>query len=105
MTSAANDANTGSGKGGGDKLPLMTCVGWGAGTLAVAALFNSVNVLLLRYLVDYVGIGAALAGSLMALSKLYDALIDPIGGSFSDRSESRPGTPRPFDRKRSGWGK
>src|SRR3546814_15050826 len=89
MTSAANDANTGSGKGGGDKLPLMTCVGWGAGTLAVAALFNSVNVLLLRYLVDYVGIGAALAGSLLALSKLYDALIEPIVGSFRDRSKSR----------------
>src|SRR3546814_15966501 len=74
----------------------MTCVGWGAGTLAVAALFNSVNVLLLRYLVDYVGIGAALAGSLMALSKLYDALIDPIVGSFSDRSKSRHGRRRPF---------
>src|SRR3546814_13806888 len=74
----------------------MTCVGWGAGTLAVAALFNSVNVLLLRYLVDYVGIGAALAGSLMALSKLYDALIDPIVGSFSDRSTSRHGRRRPF---------
>ncbi len=96
MMSAADEANRGAGKGGDDKLPLMTCVGWGAGTLAVAALFNSVNVLLLRYLVDYVGIGAALAGSLMALSKLYDALIDPIVGSFSDRSKSRHGRRRPF---------
>lgn len=97
MTSAADDANKGPVQAGAGKpLPLMTCVGWGAGTLAVAALFNSVNVLLLRYLVDYVGIGAALAGSLMALSKLYDALIDPIIGSFSDRSKSRHGRRRPF---------
>src|SRR3546814_16385606 len=91
MTSAANDANTGSGKGGGDKLPLMTCVGWGAGTLAVAALFTSVNVLLLPYLVDYVGIGAALAGSLMALSKRYDALIDPIVGRSEERRVGKRG--------------
>src|SRR3546814_20337216 len=32
----------------------------------------------------------------MALSKLYDALIDPIVGSFSDRSKSRHGRRRPF---------
>src|SRR3546814_3749443 len=32
----------------------------------------------------------------MALSKLYDALIDPIVGLFSDRSKSRHGRRRPF---------
>jgi GPH family glycoside/pentoside/hexuronide:cation symporter len=78
------------------QLPLLACVGWGAGTLAVAALFNSVNVLLLRYLVDYVGIGAALAGSLIAFSKIYDAMIDPMVGAASDRSRSRHGRRRPF---------
>jgi GPH family glycoside/pentoside/hexuronide:cation symporter len=62
----------------------------------VAALFNSVNVLLLRYLVDYVGIGAAVAGSLIAFSKIYDAMIDPIVGAASDRSRSRHGRRRPF---------
>ncbi|MCE7796263.1 glycoside-pentoside-hexuronide (GPH):cation symporter [Sphingobium sufflavum] len=82
--------------GKGVRLPLLACIGWGAGTLAVAALFNSVNVLLLRYLVDHVGIGAALAGSLIALSKLYDAVIDPFVGAASDRSRSRHGRRRPF---------
>jgi GPH family glycoside/pentoside/hexuronide:cation symporter len=79
-----------------ERLPLSVCVGWGMGTLAVAALFNSVNVLLLRYLVDYVGIGAALAGSLIGLSKLYDAIIDPAVGIASDRTRSRIGRRRPF---------
>lgn len=78
------------------KLPLATCVGWGVGTLAVAALFNSVNVLLLRYLVDYVGLGAAIAGSILALSKLFDAIIDPLVGAMSDRTRSRHGRRRPF---------
>lgn len=78
------------------RLPLLVCLGWGAGTLAVASLFNAVNVLLLRYLVDFVGLGAAFAGSLIALSKLYDAIIDPLVGALSDRSKSRAGRRRPF---------
>lgn len=79
-----------------DRLPLSACVGWGVGTLAVAALFNAVNVLLLQYLVDFVGIGATLAGSMIGLSKLYDAIIDPAVGAASDRSRSRWGRRRPF---------
>jgi GPH family glycoside/pentoside/hexuronide:cation symporter len=93
VTSAAADAKTSEPY---KPLPLSISVGWGVGTLAVAALFNSVNVLLLRYLVDYVGIGAALAGSMMALSKLYDAIIDPVIGAASDRSRSKHGRRRPF---------
>ncbi len=79
-----------------DVLPLRTCVSWGLGTLTVAALFNSVNVLLLRYIVDYAGLGAVLAGSLIGLSKLYDAVIDPAVGSWSDRTRSSMGRRRPF---------
>ncbi|MDV3456103.1 glycoside-pentoside-hexuronide (GPH):cation symporter [Sphingomonas sp. HF-S4] len=85
-----------TGQGGAKPLSLKACIGWGMGTLAVAALFNSVNVLLLRYLVDHVGIGAALAGTLVAGSKLYDAVIDPIVGSASDRTRSKHGRRRPF---------
>jgi glycoside/pentoside/hexuronide:cation symporter, GPH family len=79
-----------------ERLSLLICVGWGSGTLAVAALFNVVNVLLLRYLVDFVGIGAVLAGSLIGLSKIYDALIDPLVGVASDRTRSRLGRRRPY---------
>ncbi len=79
-----------------DVLPLRTCMAWGLGTVTVAVLFNSVNVLLLRYLVDYVGISATLAGSLIGLSKLYDAIIDPAVGSVSDRTRSSMGRRRPY---------
>ncbi|WP_330704632.1 MFS transporter [Novosphingobium resinovorum] len=77
-------------------LPLQTCLAWGLGTVAVAALFNSVNVLLLRYVVDYAGISAVLAGGLIAASKLYDAVIDPLIGAASDRTRSSMGRRRPF---------
>ena len=78
------------------KLPLKTCIAWGMGTLSVGALFNSVNVLLLSYLVDFAGITAVLAGSLIGWSKLYDAFIDPIIGNMSDKSRSPMGRRRPF---------
>ncbi|MFC0205109.1 MFS transporter [Novosphingobium soli] len=80
----------------GASLPVRTCLAWGLGTVAVAALFNSINVLLLRYVVDYAGISAALAGTLIAASKLYDAVIDPLVGAASDRTRSRMGRRRPF---------
>ncbi len=79
-----------------DRLPLWTAFGWGMGTLGVAAMYNAVNILLLQYLVDFVGIGAAVAGGLMALSKLYDAFTDPVIGAISDRSKSKMGRRRPF---------
>ena len=78
------------------KLPLKTCIAWGMGTLSVGALFNSVNVLLLSYLVDFAGITAVLAGSLIGWSKIYDAFIDPLVGHASDRSRSPMGRRRPF---------
>lgn len=93
-----NDATAmpGGAQATSERLSTSTCIAWGAGTVAVAALFNSVNVLLLRYVVDYAGISAALAGMLIAGSKLYDALIDPVVGSMSDRTRSRMGRRRPF---------
>ena len=93
---ATIELNAAADGGSSKPLPLVACVGWGLGTLAVAALFNAVNVLLLRYLVDLVGIGAALAGSLIGLSKLYDAIIDPFIGAASDRAQTRWGRRRPF---------
>ncbi len=87
------DAKTGTLKG---RLPFWTAFGWGMGTLGVAAMYNAVNILLLRYLVDFVGIGAAVAGGLIAVSKLYDAFTDPVIGAVSDRSQSKMGRRRPF---------
>jgi GPH family glycoside/pentoside/hexuronide:cation symporter len=81
---------------GRQPLPRSIKIGWGAGTLAVAALLNAVNVMLLRYLVDYVGMGAAIAGTLIAISKIYDAVIDPLVGTLSDRWMSPHGRRRPF---------
>jgi GPH family glycoside/pentoside/hexuronide:cation symporter len=73
-----------------------TCIGWGVGSLAIAILYNTTNMLMLRYLVDYVGIAAALASSLIAFSKIYDTVTDPLMGVISDRTKSRIGRRRPW---------
>ncbi len=60
-------------------------IGWGLGSLPGSALSITANVLLLRFMTDTLGIAAALAGSLFAGAKLWDAVIDPFIGRLSDR--------------------
>ncbi len=77
-------------------LGFALAFGWGLGTLAIGILFNTTGMLLLRYLTDYVGLAAGLAGLLIAVSKIYDALTDPVMGWVSDNTRSRLGRRRPW---------
>ena len=77
-------------------LPTKVCIGWGMGTLGPVTVLTATNVVLLRYLTDYVGIAAAVGASLIAFSKIFDAFIDPALGALSDRTKSRWGRRRPY---------
>ena len=77
-------------------LPLILCVGWGIGTFGISVMFNSVNLLLQRYATDFLGIAAASYGVIYFLSKIYDAVTDPLMGAVSDRTKSRAGRRRPY---------
>jgi GPH family glycoside/pentoside/hexuronide:cation symporter len=77
-------------------LPLGICASWAMGSAGIAVMANIFGTLLLRYMTDYLGIAAGIAGSLIAVSKLYDALTDPVIGAVSDRWQSRIGRRRPF---------
>lgn len=70
--------------------------GWGFGSLGMSLMFNATGLLMLRYLVDHVGLGAALAGLLIGAAKFYDAVTDPLMGTISDRTRSRSGRRRPY---------
>ena len=59
-------------------------------------MFNATSLLILRYLVDHVGIGAALAGLLIGGAKIYDGITDPLMGTISDRTKSPRGRRRPY---------
>lgn len=78
------------------RLPTLICFGWGLGALTVAMMSNIFNLLVLRFATDYLGMAAGVAGGLLALSKLYDGVADPLVGAISDRWRSPRGRRRPF---------
>jgi GPH family glycoside/pentoside/hexuronide:cation symporter len=78
------------------QLPFFVALGWGMGTLGPAMVLAATNVLLLRFMTDHLGIAAAMAGLLLAASKIYDAVTDPLTGILTDRTKSRIGRRRPW---------
>lgn len=80
----------------GGHLPLRLCIGWGVGTFGISVMFNSVNLLLQRFATDYLGIAAGSFALIYFLSKVYDAVTDPLMGHISDRTHSRFGRRRPY---------
>lgn len=77
-------------------MPTWVYAGWGFGTLAPALVLSLTNILLLRFMTDHVGLSAAVGAALIAFSKIYDAVTDPLGGLLSDRTRSRWGRRRPW---------
>jgi sugar (glycoside-pentoside-hexuronide) transporter len=73
-----------------------TYAGWALGSFSTSVLVNAMGLLLMRFMTDELGMGAALAGSMLALSKVYDGITDPIMGVISDRTRSRWGRRRPY---------
>lgn len=64
--------------------------------LAHAAGQNVVTVLGLRFLTDNTGMAAGTAGLIFALVKIYDGLLDPAVGAWSDNARTRWGRRLPF---------
>lgn len=81
-----------------EQSPLSTKVKLGFGVCDLGGnLFFTVNAfLLLNYLTDSVGIAAGLAGIVIMVGKVWDAITDPIVGYISDRTNTRWGRRRPY---------
>ena len=62
--------------------------GWAVGTMGASLLLNTFSVATLFFLVTVLKIDPLLAGSLIMVSKLYDAVSDPVMGYVSDRTRS-----------------
>lgn len=77
-------------------LPAAVCAGWGAGSIGVSVLLNTVSIYFPTLMVTVLGQPAALAGALMTGSKLYDAVADISIGAISDRTRTRFGRRRPY---------
>ncbi|WP_310532262.1 MFS transporter [Novosphingobium sp.] len=77
-------------------MKLRTQIGWGLGSFTTAALVGSVGLLHMRFMTDSLGMAIGVAGLLVVFSRVYDAVLDPLMGAFSDRTSTRWGRYRPY---------
>ncbi len=77
-------------------LPRRVIACWAAGAVGVSVLMNGISALSLFYFTVVLKIDPALAGLLIFIARVYDAVTDPLSGWLSDRSKSRLGRRRPF---------
>lgn len=77
-------------------LPTFLKISWGIGATGTTSMLYLINLFLIYFLVRHVGLSAAVAGSLLAATRLYDAVAHPVIGAVSDRSHSRWGRRKPW---------
>jgi len=78
------------------RLKLNEKIGYGAGDTASNFFFQTFGIFLLYYYTDVFGISAAAVGTLFFVSRLWDAVNDPIMGAIADRTDTRHGKFRPY---------
>lgn len=78
------------------KLTLKEKIAYGIGDLGNGFTFDLGQAYLLKFYTDVCGIGAAAAGGVFLFSKIFDAFMDVLAGSFVDkRKASKNGKYRP----------
>src|SRR4028119_2115657 len=79
-----------------EKLSLGTKLAYGAGDLGPAITANIGVFFALFFFTNVAGLGAGLAGSILLIGKIWDAVNDPMVGVMSDRTKSRWGRRLPW---------
>lgn len=77
-------------------LSFTTKLAYGAGDLGPAITANILAFFLLLFFTNVVGLKAGLAGSILMIGKIWDAVNDPIVGVMSDRTQSKWGRRLPW---------
>lgn len=79
-----------------NRLTTAQMMGYGSGDFAIELVINSVIFYLLYYYTDVFLIPSAIAGTIILVSRLLQAMMNPIVGLLSDKTETRWGKKRPF---------
>ncbi|AKC86879.1 MFS transporter [Pseudoxanthomonas suwonensis] len=92
------DAPAGHPRARGDtaRLPLREKIGYGIGDFGFNLYWANISAFLLIFYTDVMGLAAAAVGTMMLVTKLVDAVTDPLMGAIADRTRSRWGRFRPY---------
>ena len=71
-------------------------LGYGLGDTASNFFFQTFNIFLLYYYTDIFGIPAGFVGTMFLVSRIWDAVNDPLMGIIADRTSTRWGKYRPY---------
>ncbi len=79
-----------------EPLKFREKLGYGLGDTASNFFFQVFNIFLLYYYTDIFGLPAAAVGTMFIVTKVVDAISDPIMGLIADRTNTRWGKFRPY---------
>jgi GPH family glycoside/pentoside/hexuronide:cation symporter len=77
-------------------LPLRVRLAYAAPAFALAAVGIPIYVHLPKFYTDSVGVPVATVGLVLMAARVFDGVLDPLVGAWSDRSSTRWGRRRPF---------
>lgn len=78
------------------KLSIGEKIGYSLGDCAANFVFQTQLIFLMNFYTDVFGIPAAAAGMMFLVSRLWDAVNDPLMGALADRTKTRWGRFRPW---------
>ena len=78
------------------KVPFLSKLAYGFGDVGCNFSWSFVVSFLMIFYTDVFGVGMAAVATLMLISRIWDAVNDPLIGSLSDRTKSRWGRYRPW---------
>lgn len=78
------------------KLSFIERFAYGLGDYSGNLIYSSISAFLLVYYVSVLGVNAVTAGSIMAVSKIFDGVSDLVMGRIVDKTHSKMGKARPW---------
>ncbi|MDE2566479.1 MAG: MFS transporter, partial [Burkholderiales bacterium] len=78
------------------RLSVAEKVGYGFGDLASNLFWQMFSIFIAKYYTDVFLLGAATMGTMLLVTRIADAFVDPVIGAIADRTHTRWGHFRPY---------